>query len=228
MSSPARRAVTLAALAFLVASAAVLGSELVLDYSVSVDGAPAGTSQAVIKDKGKGRILTITTRIKTTFMGAVIKMSSKSRVRYDSNGRATAFDIHNKKPTGNIHVTGKRSGEGWDIERTTGKKTRTIRIEDGTYDRVSLDADLWSGEVGSKAKIRVLMAGQGKVTKATVSVISRKKVQVLGREAEVTRFRIKSPAGSVEEWRLDDGIIMKSKIKTPVGKILVKLEGKAE
>ena len=202
---------------------AAAGGKTVLDYDVEMKGEKAGTSQAVIIDTAAGRRLEIRTEVKTTYMGVAFEMRSTTIIDYDLDRTALSFDIDNTKPTGDIRVTGQRSSSGWDIVRIQGKKTKKVHIEHGSYDRVSIEPGLYGGEVGSKIKARVLLAGQGKVVKATISILGRETRKVLGRDQSVTHFRIKTSAGTIEEWRLEDGVILKSKVKTPVGDILIAL-----
>lgn len=228
MPMRSRLAVVLSLAVLTAAGALLASSTLVLDYDVSMHGEKAGTSRAVIDDSASGRRLEITTEVETTFMGKKVQMTSRSVVNYDKDKRATSFDIRYEKPTGNIYAKGKRSNSGWDITRKEGKKKKKIRIEDDTYDRVSLEPSLYAGEVGSTTKVRVLFAGKGKVKKATIIILGHKTKKVLGHETGVTHFRIKSGYGSVEEWRMDSGVILRSKVKTPIGKILIVLKGPAE
>lgn len=199
-------------------------TRLVLDYSVKMNGEPVGTSTAVLEDTAGGRTLTLETTIKTTFMGAKVEMGGTTLVRYDADGRALSFDIEHYKPGEKVHATGSRSDGGWDIERTQGKKTKKVRIEKSEYDRVSIEMALYEGEVGTKKKVRVLFAGQGKVKKATISILGREEAHVMGRDASLVHFKIKSSNGTVEEWRLDDGILVKSRVHAPIGKILITLK----
>jgi len=67
-------------------------------------------------------------------------MGGTTLVRYDAVGRALSFDIEHYKPGEKVHATGSRSDGGWDIERTQGKKTKKVRIEESEYDRVSIEA----------------------------------------------------------------------------------------
>ncbi|MBW2262858.1 MAG: DUF3108 domain-containing protein [Deltaproteobacteria bacterium] len=215
-------------LAFILAGAplalAETASKLVLEYSVKMNGESVGTSKAVLEDSASGRVLTLETKIKTTFMGMKVDMGGTTLVKYDGNGRALSFDISHHKPGQKIHATGSRSDGGWDIERKKGKKTKKVRIEDSEYDRVSIEKALYAGKVGTKKKVRVLFAGQGKVKKATISILGREDAHVMGRDASLVHFKIKSSNGTVEEWRLDDGILVKSRIHSPIGKILISLE----
>ncbi len=199
-------------------------TRLVLDYSVKMNGEPVGTSTAVLEDTADGRTLTLETAIKTTFMGAKVEMGGTTLVRYDADGRALSFDIEHYKPGEKVHATGSRSDGGWDIERTQGKKTKKVRIEESEYDRVSIEKALYEGEVGTKKKVRVLFAGQGKVKKATISILGREEAHVMGRDTSLVHFKIKSSNGTVEEWRLDDGILVKSRVHAPIGKILITLK----
>ena len=212
----------LAAAPLAVAGAA---SKLVLDYSVKLDGDSVGTSKATLEYTDGGSTLKLVTRIKTTFMGAKVEMGGTTLIEYDDKGRALSFDISHYKPGEKVHATGSRTdGGGWDIERKKGKKTKKVRIEDSEYDRVSIEKALYAGEVGTKKKVRVLFAGQGKVKKATISVLGREDAHVMGRDASLVHFKIKSSNGTVEEWRLDDGVLVKSRIHSPIGKILIKLK----
>jgi len=221
-----RRHLLLLALLLAGAPLALAGtaSKLQLDYAVEFKGESAGTSRAVIESTPGGSTLKLETKIETTFMGAQVKMGGSTLVEYDGEGRALSFDIEHYKPGEKFHTTGSRSDGGWDIEHIKGKKTKKLRIEDSAYDRLSIEKALYAGEVGSKEKVRVLIAGQGKVVKATISIISRKSTHALGRDASLVHFKIKSSNGTVEEWRLDDGILVKSLVHAPIGKILITLE----
>lgn len=193
----------------------------VLKYKVLMKGKKVGWAKAVIKKMPGALWLTISSKVRTKFMGVDVRMSSKTIVKYNAKRRATYFNIHYTNPMTDIHVMGNRSGKGYNITRTKGDKTQELRIEDGTYDRVSVEPALWSDPVGSKKKLRVLFAGQGKVGKATISILSRKKKLLLGRKTFVTHFKIKGKFGSVEEWRMDDGSLEKSQISTPIGKLFI-------
>lgn len=221
-----RRCLILIALLLAGAPLALAGtvSSLVLEYSVKMGGTSVGTSKAVLDDTATGRILKLETEVETTFMGAKVKMGGKTIVKYDAKGRALSFDIEHHKPGEKIHARGVRADDGWNIERKKGKKTKKVRIEDSQYDRVSIEKGLYAGEVGSKVKVRVLFAGQGKVKKATISILEREDAHVLGRDASLVHFKIKSSNGTVEEWRLDDGVLVKSRIHSPIGKILITLQ----
>jgi hypothetical protein len=178
----------------------------------------------VLEDVGKGQKLTLETKITTTLWGAAVEMTNRSVIHYDGQGRCTSFDIRHEKPTGKVHSTGERAKGGWDITIEEDGKKRTVRVEDDSYDRVSVEKGLWAGKPGTKVKKRVLFAGQGKVKKATIMILDRKTKTVLGEETEVTHFKIKSGYGTVEEWRTSAGIIVKSRVYTPLGKILIKLK----
>lgn len=191
----------------------------VYKYKVTLKGKKVGWASAVVKKSDKATWLHIHSKVKTRFAGIDVKMSSKTAVKYDASRRALYFDIHHVNPTADLRVVGKRSGKGYDITRTRDGKTEKMRVEDGTYDRVSVEPALYSDPAGSVSKLRILFAGQGKVGKATVSVFSRKKEKFFGQELTVIHYRIKGGFGSVEEWRLENGALKKSEIQTPVGKL---------
>ena len=203
-----------------------VGSRLVLDYSVKLDGESVGTSKAVIEYTEAGSTLELTTKIKTKVLGVEVKMGGTSIVQYDPDGHALSYDIKHYKPGTKIHTTGSRSDGGWDIEARKGKKSKKIRVEDSEYDRISIEKELWAGKVGTKKKVRVLFAGQGKVKKATVWILGSEQAHVMGQDVSLVHFKIKSSNGTLEEWRRDDAILVKSRIHAPIGKIMIALEDK--
>jgi hypothetical protein len=128
------------------------------------------------------------------------------------------------RPTGDTRVRGERRGSGYDVVLVEGGKQRKVRIEDASYDRVSVEKGLWAGEVGSKIKARVFFAGEGEVRKATIRILDREERTVLGAKTLVTHFTIKSGLGSVEEWRTGDAVIVESRVSTPIGKVRIVLD----
>jgi hypothetical protein len=205
-------------------AAALLAGALVLEYGVLLDGEPAGTSRAVVEDLPDGRSLEIETSVAAKVMGLSVEMTSSVHVRYDAEGRATSFDMSYTRPTGDTRVRGERRGSGYDVVLVEGGKQRKVRIEDASYDRVSVEKGLWAGEVGSKIKARVFFAGEGEVRKATIRILDREERTVLGAKTLVTHFTIKSGLGSVEEWRTGDAVIVESRVSTPVGKVRIVLD----
>ncbi len=72
----------------------------------------------------------------------------------------------------------------------------------------------------------MLFASSGKVRKTTMQILGRETRTILGKERTVTHYKLKAVSNTLEEWRTDDGIIVKSLISFPMGKLTVKMLGK--
>jgi hypothetical protein len=189
-----------------------------LKYKVLMKGKKVGWANAFVNTSPETVKLTLKWKVKTKFAGMAVEMSSKTVVKYNAQGKATYFNIQGERPAGKIHTVGKRSGKGYKITKYDGDKSEETFIDHKSYDCVSLEPALWSGKVGSKKNMRLLFAAKGEVGSATVTV--------MGREAQVTHYQVKAPLGSIEEWRQDDGVLIKSIMKAPLGKIIIELIGK--
>jgi hypothetical protein len=195
----------------------------VLVYEASMDDEVVGWARAVHRNEAGGTSVRVTSSVKTSVLGIPVEIGTDSRVEYDGEHRAGWFDIEHEKPTGDIHVTGERTAEGFVMTRVRGGDADEVFVSHEEYDHVSVEPTLWQGEVGSKEKARVLFAGKGEVGKATIRILDRQERTVLGREQTVTHVRISSSAGRVDEWRLDGGIMVRSVLKTPIGRIFIEL-----
>jgi hypothetical protein len=102
-------------------------------------------------------------------------------------------------------------------------KGKKVGWANAFIDCVSPEPALWSGPVGSTKNIRLLFAARGEVGSAAVSIIGREKKVLFGREAQVTHYQIKGALGSVEEWRPDDGALIRSNVSAPIDKITLEL-----
>jgi len=194
-----------------------------LKYKVLMKGKKVGWANAFIDTAPDFVKVTLTWKVKTKVAGVDVKLGSKTVARYNAKKKVTYFDIQGERPAGTVHTVGKRSGGGYSITTYDGGKAEQIFIDDKSYDCVSLEPALWSGPVGSTKKLRLLFAARGEVGSAAVSVIGREKKHLFGREAQVTHYKIKAPLGSVEEWRLDDGVLIRSYLSAPIGKIIIEL-----
>jgi len=194
-----------------------------LKYKVLMKGKKVGWANAFIDTSPEFVKVTLIWKVKTKLAGMDVKMSSKTVAKYNAKRKVTYFDIQGERPAGTVHTVGKRSGGGYSITKYNGDKSEQIFIDDKSYDCVSLEPALWSGPVGSTKKLRLLFAARGEVGSAAVSIIGREKKVLFGREAQVTRYQIKAALGSVEEWRLDDGVLIRSNVSAPIGKITIEL-----
>jgi hypothetical protein len=194
-----------------------------LKYKVLMKGKKVGWANAFIDTLPDFVKVTLTWKVKAKVAGMDVKMSSKTVAKYNAKRKVMYFNIQGERPKGTIHTVGKRSGNGYSITTVDGDKSKQIFIDDKSYDCVSLEPALWSGPVGTTKKLRLLFAARGEVGSAAVSIIGREKKTLFGREAQVTHYKIKAALGSVEEWRLDDGVLIRSYLSAPVGKITIEL-----
>jgi hypothetical protein len=177
----------------------------------------------VIQETAKGKHVKFTMNVQAEILGKQVEFKTRNTATYDDTGRALAFSAVHERMGETITVRGQRAKGGFDITRTEGGETEEIRVEPGTFELVSIEPSLASGDVGSKKKARILYTASGKVRKATIRILDRATKLVLGKERTVTHFTVKGSLGTLEEWRTDDGLTLKSRIKTPMGKLLVKL-----
>ena len=189
-----------------------------LKYRVLMKGKKVGWANAFVSTSQENVKLTLKWKVKTKLAGMTVEMSTKTVVKYDDKKKVTYFNIQGERPTGKVHTVGKRTNAGYKITKYDGDKAEETFIDHKSYDCVSLEPGLWSGKVGSKKKLRLLFAAKGEVGTATVTV--------LGRDAQVTHYKVKASLGSIEEWRQDDGVLIKSIMKAPFGKIIIELTGK--
>lgn len=200
-------------------------SKKTLKYRVLMKGKKVGWANAFVDTTAKNVKLTLKWKVKTKIAGIAVEMSSRTVVKYNDKKEVTYFNIQGERPTGNIHTVGKRSAKGYTITKHEGDKTKEIFVDHKSYDCVSLEPDLWSGKVGSKKAMRLLFAAKGEVGKATVSILGREKKTLPDGETRVTHYKVKASLGSIEEWRRDDGVLIKSVLTAPLGKIIIELLG---
>ncbi|MFH1435268.1 MAG: DUF6134 family protein [Pseudomonadota bacterium] len=192
-------------------------------YTLISNDKKVGHGKAVATDWEAGVKVRVTSRFEAKVLGVEVKVDSKTFIKYNHERRLTYYDIYSEGTLGTGRVVGKRKGKGWDIKRTEKGKTKSIRIEDKDYEQNTYEPSLWSGKVGSKKTMIMFMAGQAKVNKATITIIGREKAVVQGHETNVTHYKVKGPKGEVEEWRTDEGPLVKSIINSKLGEVKVRL-----
>lgn len=208
---------------------AAAGDSQVLKYSVTVKGEKVGWSRAVVKDTSQGKVVNVIVKMKTKVLGQDFSMHTTMKTRYDDDGRAAYFESMHDSPRGQYEVTGKMtSSGGYEVVRVdkdgkTEKKTLSAK----SFDVVSVEPALYDGSVGSKTKKKVLFTSSGEVKKVTVIVMGRSEKEVMGETTTVTHVKVKGFTGSTEEWRTEEGVMVKSRISTPLGKIVVRLLGQS-
>jgi hypothetical protein len=220
------RHIPVAATALLLAAAPVVAadaSKIVLEYVVKGGDQEIGWSRAVIKDTQKGKTITVTMKVETVILGMDVSLYTKNTARLDASGRAIRFEATHDTPRGRMEVSGKRAKGGFDVTRKTGDKTEKAWVGSSSFDHVSVEPAALEGKVGSSRKTQMLFTTSGKVRKVTIKILGRETRKILGKERIVIHYRLKASTGTLEEWRTDDGIIVKNRFSSPMGKLKVKL-----
>jgi len=170
-------------------------------------------------------VVTIGMKAEMELFGKPMEMSSTIKQEFDADGKLVSFSSLKDGPKGKSKMSGElRDDGGYEITRKEKGKTEKVTVSPDEYDFHSSDPRMYAGKVGSKNKYTVLALGAGEVRKVTVKILGRETREIGGKQVEVTHFVAKGMDGSMEEWRMDDGVLLKSKIKTPIGKIIVELE----
>jgi hypothetical protein len=198
----------------------------VLKYSVTMDGQGIGSSKAVIEETGEGMVVTFGMKADVDVFGHSVKISSKLKHKFDVDGDLEKFAVAREGPMGKRKVKGERMGDGgYEITHKQKGKPKTTIIGPDEFDFHSADRRLFEGEVGSKHEYAVLVLGLGEVREVKVKILDREKRTVKGEQVDVVHFKAWGMEGSAtEEWRTEHGVLVKSIIKTPLGKIVVELK----
>ena len=218
----------LSAMLLLLATPVLAGdlSPLVVKYSVHSKSEKIGWSKATIKHTPKGKVIKIRMSADTKIMGVQVSFDSKTSARFDAKDRVTAFSNIAETPKGEVEIEGKRKKGGFTVTRSVAGEKEEHWYPEGSFEHVSIEPAFLEGKVGTKKKLDVLFASSGKIRKTTMKILGREKRLILGEERTVTHYRLKAVGNTLEEWRTDDGIIVKSLVSFPMGKLSVKMLSK--
>ncbi len=222
------RLVLAATAVLLLATPALAGdvSPLVVKYAVHSKGEKIGWSKATIEQKPDGKVITVRLSVDTEIMGMQVAFATRTTARYDADDRVTSFSSFAQTPRGDVQIKAKRKKGGFKVTRSLAEETEESWYPAGSFDHVSIEPAFLQGKVGSKQNLDVLFASSGKVRKTTMQILGRETRTILGKERTVTHYKLKAVSNTLEEWRTDDGIIVKSLISFPMGKLTVKMLGK--
>jgi hypothetical protein len=220
-----KRLLATATAALLLSTPALAGdvSPLKVKYSVHSGKEKIGWSKATIEHTPKGKVITITMSVDTEILGIPVAFTTRSSTRYDASDLVTSFTSYSETPRGDVDIEATRKKGGFRVTRTLGEKTEKDWYPEESFDHVSVEPAFLEGEVGVQQKLRVLFTSSGKVRKTTMKILGRETRTILGEDRTVTHYRLKAVKNKLEEWRTDDGIIVKSLISFPLGKLTVKM-----
>ncbi len=221
-----RHRLTAAAAATLLLSTPALAGDiapLVVKYSVHSNKDKVGWSRATIEQTPGGKVIKIRMSVDTKVMGIQVAFTTRSTASYDKSDRVTSFSSFSETPKGDVEVSAKRKKGGFEVTRTLGESSEKDWYPEESFDHVSIEPAFLEGKVGVKKKLDVLFASSGKVRKTTLKILGRETRTILGEERTVTHYRLKAVSNTLEEWRTDDGIIVRSLISFPMGKLTVKM-----
>ncbi len=226
---PTSRVIACLVLALVLATAFVQAAgdtSQVLDYTVKAKGEKIGWSKAVIEDTPEGRVVNVKVKIATEVLGQTVSMITGMKTVYDSKGLVSFFSSRSESPKGKLEIEAKRLKSGaYEIVRTKDGEAEKLVVSAKSFDVVSVDPAIFAGEVGSKKKMRMLFTSSGEIRKVSVTVLDRKEKLVMGETTTVTHFKVKGTKGTVEEWRTPNGVLLRSNVGTPLGKIVIQLMG---